>query len=241
MAPPAAGAGTTRGGGTSAAGALAAGAAAALGARLLLAGTAPEPPHVSATGSRPAVAQRYPAGSRVEALAWVGPRRLLVLRGGGLLLLDDHGRVRARLRKPDRGRFSALATAPAARTAAFVRRAPHGTSVVWSVRFGARSRAADASGAGAGHAGGVRATSGSGPGLLGGAPARIAFAGSGGAIRSLALSADGRWLAFVWPPSDQLLLQRLAGRPRLLTVDRLAGRLGHLGGSSGTHVVGWAR
>ncbi|ADB49196.1 WD40 repeat domain-containing protein [Conexibacter woesei] len=167
------------------------------------------------------------SGPPVRALAWVSPDRLLVLRGGGLSLLDAAGRVLSRLPGPSAGRFHALTASPVSRTAAFVRSSPRGaTSVVWSVRFPADGPTRPA-------AGPTR------PGLLGGR-ARMVFAGAG-TIRSLAFSPDGRWLAFAWPPSDQWIFERVGGRPRLATVGHVTRRLGHIGDPADSAVVGWAR
>lgn len=163
-------------------------------------------------------------GAPVEGLAWVAADRLLVLRGGGLLLLDVRGRLLSHVRPPADGRFAALTASPRTRTAAFVRRRPRsGTSIVWTVRFASRETSPPR--------GGVR--------LLGG-DARIAFAGSG-TVRSLAFSPDGRWLAFAWPPSDQWIFQRVRGRPRLSTVARATRRLGHVGDPVDSAIVGWAK
>jgi hypothetical protein len=175
---------------------------------------------------RPRSTQRVlvPPGRTVEGLAWATPDRLLVLRGGGLLLIDGAGRVVARVPRPDRGRFTALTGSPASRSVAFVRSGRRdATSVVWSVRFAKREPSRPL--------GDMR--------LLGGGHWRIAFAGAG-TIRSLAFSPDGRWLAFAWPPSDQWIFQRIRGRPQLMTVDHATRRLGHAGGPAGSPIVGWA-
>ncbi|MDW5594433.1 hypothetical protein VSS74_08800, partial [Conexibacter stalactiti] len=182
-----------------------------------------------------------PSGAAVEGLAWLPPDRLLVLRGGGLLLLDRDGRLLSSVPRPEHGRFAALTASPMTRTAAFVRRDPRtGTNVVWSVRF-PRHDARAALGPVAPTPAPARraAASGAAPRLFGGR-ARIAFAGTG-TVRSLAFSPDGRWLAFAWPPSDQWIFQRVDGRPRLATVERVAERLGHIGLPADSAIAGWAR
>jgi hypothetical protein len=209
-----------------------------------------------------------PPGRPVESLAWVTPDRLLVLRAGRLLLVDGAGRVLSRMARPGDGRITALTASSSTRSAAFVWRGPRDrTSVVWSVRFPVRragaGRAAapgragaDAAGAAPQSAGGAAGMptprrEGAGADAAGAAPqsagtrllgghARIAFAGVG-RIDSLAFSPDGRWLAFAWPPSDQWIFQRVRGRPRLMTVQNVTRRLGHLGDPADSAIVGWAR
>jgi hypothetical protein len=168
--------------------------------------------------------------ARVEALAWAGPDRLLVQRAGALLLIDAHGHVLASQPKPTRGRFTALTASPVSGTAAFVQTGGAGrASVVWSVRL--RAEQAPRSPAGATNRAAV-------PRLLA-AGAQITFAGKA-TIHSLAFSPDGRWLAFTWPQADQLLFQRIRGRPRLLTVGSVKHRLAHDGNPAASGVVGWA-
>lgn len=169
------------------------------------------------------------SGPRVEALAWAGRDRLLVQRAGAMLLIDAYGHVLAHQPKPAHGRFTGLAASPASGTAAFVETSGTGhSSVVWSIRLHVR--------------GAERREGGSqppaAPRMLG-ESAQIAFAGTA-AIRSLAFSPDGRWLAFAWPQADQLLFQRVRGRPRLLTVGRVNHWLSHDGDPADSQVVGWA-
>ena len=55
-------------------------------------------------------------------------------------------------------------------------------------------------------------------------PLKPVFSGAG--LRELAWSPNGRWLLVTWPPADQWVFVRVAGKPRITAVSRIAEQFG---------------
>jgi hypothetical protein len=68
---------------------------------------------------------------------------------------------------------------------------------------------------------------------------RAVFSGSG--IRQLAWSPNGRWLLVSWPAADQWVFVRVAGKPRITAVSRIAKQFGGTGTPGGAfpRLDGW--
>lgn len=200
-----------------------------------------------ADGRSPGSRVLLPRGSKVHALAWAGRDRLVVLRGGWLLILDARGRVVGQMPPPDEGAFATLIAAPVGRAVALVRHDDRtGMNVIWVLRQrGAASLSArdlrrraeveplELAGAAAG---------------LPGVRARILFVGEG-KLGRVAFSPDGRWLVIPWRVADQWIFVRTSGRPRIVTVEGISRRLdpdarrppNREPGGERFGVVGWAR
>jgi Tol biopolymer transport system component len=69
-------------------------------------------------------------------------------------------------------------------------------------------------------------------------PLRRILSGSG--LRQLGWSPDGRWLLVSWPPADQWVFVRVAGKPRIVAVSRIARQFAAGSPAGGSpHIEGW--